>query len=124
MLIYKENEVETKNYGGYGHLLNNEQKKEVNKVKKAVGYVNQNIKLVHKVNEANHTYRNMRIKARRRINRKATLFDIERKAKERIMQKSLGVESYFGESRREVIVWGFITAGTWAVVAYLVWVSI
>ena len=84
----------------------------------------QNIKLVNKVNEANHTYRDMRIKARRRINRKATLFDIERKAKERIIQKSLGVESYFGESRREVIVWGLITAGTWAVVAYLVWLSI
>jgi hypothetical protein len=84
----------------------------------------QNIKLVNKVNEANHTYRDMRIKARRRINRKATLFDIERKAKERVIQKSLGVESYLGESRREVIVWGLITAGSWAVVAYLVWLSI
>jgi hypothetical protein len=84
----------------------------------------QNIKLVNKVNEANHTYRDMRIKARRRINRKATLFDIERKAKERVIQKSLGVESYLGESRREVIFWGVITAGSWAVVAYLVWLSI
>jgi hypothetical protein len=84
----------------------------------------QNIKLVNKVNEANHTYRDMRIKARRRINRKATLFDIERKAKERVIQKSLGVESYLGESRKEVIFWGVITAGSWAVVAYLVWLSI
>ena len=84
----------------------------------------QNIKLVSKVNEANHTYRDMRIKARRRINRKATLFDIERKAKERVIQKSLGVESYLGESRKEVIFWGVITAGSWAVVAYLVWLSI
>jgi hypothetical protein len=84
----------------------------------------QNINIRNKVNEANHTYRDMRIKARRRINRKATLFDIERKAKERVIQKSLGVESYLGESRMEVIVWGLITAGTWAVVAYLVWLSI
>ena len=84
----------------------------------------QNINIRNKVNEANHDYQVMRRKATRRIKRKATLFDIERKAKERIMQKSLGVESYFGESRREVIFWGLITAGTWAVVAYIVWVSI
>jgi hypothetical protein len=84
----------------------------------------QNIKLVHKVNEANHNYQDMRRKATRRIKRKATLFDIERKAKERIMQKSLGVESYLGDSRREVIFWGLVTAGFWAVTAYLVWVTL
>ena len=84
----------------------------------------QNIKLVQKINEANHTYKDMRIKAKRRINRKATLFDIERKTKERIMQRSLGVDSYRGDSRREVIFWGVITAGFWAVTAYLVWVTL
>jgi hypothetical protein len=86
--------------------------------------VEQNITIRNKVNEVNHTYKDMRIKARRRINRKATLFDIERRAKERVMQKSLGVESYFGDSRREVIFWGLITAGFWAVTAYLVWVTL
>ena len=84
----------------------------------------QNIKIVHKLNEANHTYQNMRVKAKRRINRKASFFDIERRAKERAIQNTLGVESYFGESRREVIVWGLITAGFWAVVAYFVWVTL
>ena len=116
--------MENKNYGGYGHLLDDEQKKEVNKVKEAVGYINQNIKLVHKINEANHNYQDMRRKAKRRIKRKATLFDIERRAEERIIQNKLGVESYLGESRREVIFWGLVTAGFWAVTAYLVWVTL
>jgi hypothetical protein len=84
----------------------------------------QNITIRNKVNEANHDYQVMRRKATRRIKRKATLFDIERKAKERIMQRSLGVESYLGESRREVIFWGLVTAGFWAVTAYLVWVTL
>jgi hypothetical protein len=84
----------------------------------------QNITIRNKVNEANHDYQVMRRKATRRIKRKATLFDIERKAKERIMQKSLGVESYLGESRREVIFWGLVTAGFWAVIAYFVWVTL
>mgnify|MGYP001206567286 CR=1 FL=1 len=84
----------------------------------------QNIKIVHKLNEANHTYKDMRIKARRRINRKASLFDIERRVKEKAIQKTLGVESYFGESRSEVIFWGLITAGFWGLVAYYVWVTL
>ena len=82
----------------------------------------QNIKLVQKINEANHTYQDMRIKARRRINRKASFFDIERKAKEKAIQKTLGVESYFGD--REAIFWGVVTTAFWAVVAYLVWVTL
>ena len=83
----------------------------------------QNIKLVNKINEVNHDYQTMRVKAKRRINRKATLFDIERQAKERIMQRSLGVESYRGDSRQGVIFWGVITVGFWAVVAYFVWIT-
>jgi hypothetical protein len=116
--------VENKNYGGYGHLLDDGQKKEVDKVKEAVGYINQNIKMAHKLNEANHDYQVMRKKATRRIKRKATLFDIERKAEERLIQSRLGVESYLGESRKEVIFWGVITAGFWAVIAYFVWVTL
>jgi hypothetical protein len=84
----------------------------------------QNIKLVQKINEANHNYQDLRRKAKRRIKRKATLFDIERRAEERIIQSKLGVESYLGDSRREVIIWGALTAGSWALVAYLVWVSL
>jgi len=84
----------------------------------------QNINIRNKVNEANHNYLDMRRKAKRRINRRASLHAIERRAKERAIQKTLGVDSYFGESRREVIFWGLVTAGTWAVVAYIVWVSI
>ena len=83
----------------------------------------QNIKLVNKINEVNHDYQTMRVKAKRRINRKATLFDIERQAKERIMQRSLGVESYRGDSRQGVIFWCVITVGFWAVVAYFVWIT-
>jgi len=84
----------------------------------------QNINLRNKVNEANHTYQNMRVKAKRRIYRKASFFDIERRAKELAIQKTLGVESYFGDSRSQVIFWGLITAGFWAVTAYLVWVTL
>jgi hypothetical protein len=84
----------------------------------------QNIKLVHKLNEVNHDYQVMRAKAKRRIKRKATLFDIERRAEERAIRKSLGVESYFGDERREIIFWGVVTAGFWCLVAYLVWVTL
>lgn len=84
----------------------------------------QNIKLVQKINEANHDYQVMRKKAKKRIHRKATIFDIERRAEERIIQSKLGVESYLGESRREVIFWGLVTAGFWSVTAYLVWVTL
>jgi hypothetical protein len=84
----------------------------------------QNITIRNKINEANHDYQVMRRKAKKRIHRKASLFDIERRAEERAIRKSLGVESYFGEERREVIFWGVITAGFWAVIAYLVWVSL
>lgn len=84
----------------------------------------QNIKLVQKINEANHDYQVMRKKAKKRIHRKATIFDIERRAEERIIQSKLGVESYFGESRREVIFWGLVTVGFWSVTAYLVWVTL
>jgi len=82
----------------------------------------QNINMVHKVNEANHTYQDMRIKAKRRIKRKASLFDIERRRKEFELQRTLGVESYNGKN--EVIFWGMVTATFWCVVAYLVWVSL
>ena len=84
----------------------------------------QNINIRNKVNEANHDYQVMRAKAKRRIKRKATLFDIERRAEERLIQSRLGVESYFGDEKREVIFWGVITAGFWAVTAYLVWISV
>ena len=84
----------------------------------------QNITIKNKINEANHNYQDLRRKAKRRIKRKATLFDIERRAEERIIQSKLGVESYLGDSRREVIIWGALTAGSWALVAYLVWVSL
>jgi hypothetical protein len=84
----------------------------------------QNITIRNKINEANHDYQVMRRKAKKRIHRKATIFDIERRAEERAIRRSLGVESYFGESRREVIMWGVITAGSWALVAYLVWVAL
>jgi len=84
----------------------------------------QNITIRNKINEANHDYQVMRRKAKKRIHRKATIFDIERRAEERLIQSRLGVESYFGESRREVIMWGVITAGSWALVAYLVWVAL
>ena len=83
----------------------------------------QNIKLVNKINEVNHDYQTMRVKAKRRINRRASLHAVERRAKERIMQRSLGVESYLGGSRRGVIFWGVITLGFWAVVAYFVWIT-
>jgi hypothetical protein len=84
----------------------------------------QNITIRNKINEANHDYQVMRKKAKKRIHRKATIFDIERRAEERLIQSRLGVESYFGESRREVIMWGALTAGSWALVAYLVWVAL
>jgi hypothetical protein len=84
----------------------------------------QNITIRNKINEANHDYQVMRRKAKKRIHRKATIFDIERRAEERLIQSRLGVESYFGESRREVIMWGVITAGSWALVAYLVWLIV
>jgi ABC-type Na+ transport system ATPase subunit NatA len=86
--------------------------------------VEQNITIRNKINEANHDYQVMRAKAKRRIKRKATLFDIERRAEERAIRKSLGVESYFGDERREVIFWGVVTAGFWAFTAYLVWISV
>ena len=84
----------------------------------------QNITIRNKINEANHDYQVMRRKAKKRIHRKATIFDIERRAEERLIQSKLGVESYFGDERREVIFWGVVTAGFWAVIAYLVWVSL
>ena len=84
----------------------------------------QNITIRNKINEANHNYQDLRRKAKKRIHRKASIFDIERRAEERAIKRSLGVESYFGEERREVIFWGVITAGFWAVIAYLVWVSL
>ena len=82
----------------------------------------QNINLVNKVNEANHTYRDMRVKARRRINRRASFYEIERKAQERAIQKSLGVESYFGD--RETLIWGVISAVFYAFLAYLLWLTL
>jgi len=84
----------------------------------------QNISIRNKINEANHNYQDMRKKAKKRIHRKASLFDIERRAKERAIRKSLGVESYFGDERRQVIFWGVVTASFWAVIAYLVWVTL
>ena len=84
----------------------------------------QNITIRNKINEANHDYQVMRRKAKKRIHRKASLFDIERRAEERAIKRSLGVESYFGDERREVIFWGVVMAGFWAIVAYLVWVSL
>ena len=36
--------MQDKKYGGYGHLLDDEQKKEVDKVKKSVAYINLIIK--------------------------------------------------------------------------------
>jgi hypothetical protein len=82
----------------------------------------QNIHLVNKVNEANHTYREMRVKARRRINRKASLFEIERRAREQAIQKSLGVDSYFGG--RETLTWSVIATVFYMIVAYLIWLTL
>lgn len=84
----------------------------------------QNITIRNKINEANHNYQELRRKAKRRIRQKATLFDIERRAEERAIKRSLGVESYFGDTRGEVIFWGVVTAGFWTVVAYLVWITL
>jgi len=82
----------------------------------------QNIHLVNKVNEANHTYQEMRVKARRRINRKASLFEIERRAREQAIQNSLGVESYFGA--KETLTWSVIATVFYIMVAYLIWLTL
>jgi hypothetical protein len=82
----------------------------------------QNINMVHKINEANHTYRDMRMKASKRINKRASLYEIERRRQELEIQKSLGVESYFGDN--ETLLWGVITAVFYAVLAYYLWVSL
>ena len=63
----------------------------------------QNITIRNKINEANHNYQDMRIKARRRINRRASLYEIERRRQEREIQKSLGVDSFMGMKRETLV---------------------
>lgn len=55
--------MEDKNYGGYGHLLDTKQKAEVDKTRESVSYINQNIKLVKKINNVNHDYETLRRRA-------------------------------------------------------------
>lgn len=63
----------------------------------------QNITIRNKINEANHNYQDMRIKARRRINRRASLYEIERRRQEREIQKSFGVDSFMGMKRETLV---------------------
>ena len=63
----------------------------------------QNIKLVQKLNEANHNYQDMRIKAKRRIRNRASLWEIERRREEMEIRKSLGVDSFMGLKRENIV---------------------
>ena len=63
----------------------------------------QNIKLVQKLNEANHNYQDMRLKAKRRIRNRASLYEIERRRQEMEIQKSLGVDSFMGMKRETLV---------------------
>ena len=63
----------------------------------------QNIKLVQKLNEANHNYQDMRLKAKRRIRNRASLYEIERRRQEMEIQKSLGVDSFMGIKKEKLV---------------------
>jgi hypothetical protein len=63
----------------------------------------QNIKLVNKINEANHNYQDMRLKAKRRIRNRASLWEIERRREEMEIQKSLGVDSFMGIKKEKLV---------------------
>lgn len=63
----------------------------------------QNIKLVNKINEANHNYQDLRRKAKRRIRNRASLWEIERKREEMEIRKSLGVDSFMGLKRENIV---------------------
>lgn len=63
----------------------------------------QNINIRNKINEANHNYQDMRMKAKRRIRNRASLYDIERRRQEREIQKSLGVDSFMGVKRETLV---------------------
>lgn len=62
----------------------------------------QNIRIRNKINEANHNYQDMRIKAKRRIKNRASLYEIERRRQELEIQKSLGVDSFMGIKRETI----------------------
>ena len=63
----------------------------------------QNITIRNKLNEANHNYQDMRIKAKRRIRNRASLYEIERRRQELEIQKSLGVDSFMGLKRENIL---------------------
>ena len=63
----------------------------------------QNINIRNKINEANHNYQDMRIKAKRRIRNRASLYEIERRRQELEIQKSLGVDSFMGVKRETLV---------------------
>lgn len=62
----------------------------------------QNINIRNKINEANHNYQDMRMKAKRRIRNRASLYEIERRRQELEIQKSLGVDSFMGIKRENI----------------------
>ncbi len=63
----------------------------------------QNINIRNKVNEANHNYQDMRVKAKRRIKHRASLWEIERKREEMEIRKSLGVDSFMGIKKEKLV---------------------
>jgi len=109
--------MQDKKYGGYGHLLDDEQKKEVDKVRKSVAYVNQNIKLVQKLNEANHNYQDLRRKALVRRNYRLNDWAKQRQAEEKKIRNSIGLESFKGD---KTFMDKFIEALVWVCVGFVI----
>ena len=71
------------------------------KPKEAV--MEQNINMRNKINEANHNYQDLRRKAKRRIRNRASLWEIERRREEMEIRKSLGVDSFMGLKRENIV---------------------
>ena len=63
----------------------------------------QNISIRNKINEANHNYQDLRRKAKRRIRNRASLWEIERRREEMEIRKSLGVDSFMGLKRENIV---------------------
>jgi hypothetical protein len=71
------------------------------KPKEAV--MEQNINIRNKINEANHNYQDMRLKAKRRIRNRASLYEIASRRQEMEIQKSLGVDSFMGIKKEKLV---------------------
>ena len=79
----------------------------------------QNIHIRNKINEVNHNYQDLRRKAKRRIHRRVSLYEIERRRQELEIARSLGVDSFMGIHKSD-----WATIGKFVGTVTFVWVAL